>query len=319
MRIEAHPPGDLPAEAVALRRQVFTEEQQVPEALEWDDTDAIAVHYIVRDDRDNPVATARLYEAEDSCGGIGRMAVAARARGRDVGTQLLSRMLADGLDHYDRFTLSAQEAAVDFYRRLGFYVVSDRYMDAGIPHRCMNCNTPSLVTRQHPETRCPFLLASDTTSWQLNADRDQLEAMRTMAEQATRRLWIYDTTLSHALYDDSVLEEAVSRLARRSRHSDIRFLIHDDTPLVGRRHGLVELMRRLPSRMALRLVNTSYPHGDRPAILVDDSGVISRHDFNGPDGFANASAPRRVRPFAETFERAWEYGRNSLELRELPL
>lgn len=319
MRIEAHSPGDLPAAAVALRRHVFTEEQRVPEELEWDDTDASAVHYLARDDHDDPIATARLYEVESGCGGIGRMAVAASARGRDLGTRLLGRMLEDGLEHYDRFTLGAQEAAVDFYRRLGFYVVSDRYMDAGIPHRRMNCTSPSLVMHQQPETRCPFLLASDTTSWQLGADRDQLEALRAMAEQATRRLWIYDSTLSHALYDDGVLEEAVSRLARRSRHSDIRFLIHDDSPLVGRRHGLVELMRRLPSRMALRLVNPRYPHGDRPAIMVDDSGAISRHDFNAPEGFATASAPRRVRPFAETFERAWEYGRSSLELRDLPL
>ena len=319
MRIEALPPGELPEAAVALRRRVFTEEQQVPEELEWDDTDAHAVHYLAWDDREEAIATARLYEAETGCGGIGRMAVAASARGGDVGTRLLKQMLEDGLAHYDRFTLSAQEAAVDFYRRLGFYVVSDRYMDAGIPHRRMNCTAPSLVTRQQPETRCPFLLASDTTSWQLEAYQDQLEALRAMAEQATRRLWIYDSTLSHALYDDDVLEEAVSRLARRSRHSDIRFLIHDDSPLVGRRHGLVELMRRLPSRMALRLVNTSYPHGERPAIIVDDSGAISRHDFNAPEGFANASAPRRVRPFAETFERAWEYGRSSLELRDLPL
>lgn len=319
MRIEAHPPGALPDAAVALRRRVFTEEQQVPEELEWDDTDSSAVHYLVRNDQDEAVATARLYEAEPGCGGIGRMAVFASARGQDVGTQLLNRMLQDGLDHYDRFTLSAQEAAVDFYRRLGFYVVSDRYMDAGIPHRRMNCTAPSLVTRQEAETRCPFLLASDTTSWQLGKEQHQLEALRAMTEQATRRLWIYDRSLNHALYDDDVLEQAVSRLARRSRHSDIRFLIHDDSPLVGRRHGLVELMRRLPSRMALRLVNTSYPHGDRPAIMVDDSGAISRHDFDTTEGFANASAPRRVRPFAETFERAWEYGRNSLELRDLPL
>lgn len=319
MRIEAHPAGDLPAEAIALRRRVFTEEQRVPEELEWDDTDASAVHYLLWDDQDDAIATARLYDAGTGCGGIGRMAVAASARRRNLGTQLLGRMVADGLTHYNRFTLSAQESAMDFYRRLGFYVVSDRYMDAGIAHRRMNCTTPSLVTRQSPETRHPFLLASDTTSWKLAFEQDQLEALRAMGEQATRRLWIYDTTLSHALYDDGVLEAAVSRLARRSRHSDIRFLIHDDSPLVGRRHGLVDLMRRLPSRIGLRLVNTSYPHGDRPAMLVDDSGAISRHDFNAPEGFANASAPRRVRPRAETFERAWEYGRNSLELRDLPL
>ncbi|XOZ34072.1 GNAT family N-acetyltransferase [Halomonadaceae bacterium KBTZ08] len=319
MRIEAHPAGELPEAAIALRRQVFTREQQVPEELEWDETDAEAVHYMVHDDSGEPIATARLYEAADGWAGIGRMAVSAAARGQDVGTHLLNRMLQDGLANWNRFTLSAQEAAVDFYRRLGFYVVSERYMDAGIPHRRMNCTAPSLVTRQQAETRCPFMLASDTTSWQLSVNGDQLEALLAMTEQATRRLWIYDNLLSHALYDDSVLEQAVSHLARRSRHSDIRFLIHDDTPLVKRRHGLVQLMRRLPSRIALRLVNTSYPHGDRPVILVDDSGVISRHDFDTAEGFANASAPRRVRPFAEEFERAWEHGRSSVELRDLPL
>lgn len=319
MRIEAHPPGHLPEAAIALRRRVFTEEQKVPEELEWDETDAGAVHYLVHDDQGEPIATARLYEADTGCGGIGRMAVAASARGQDVGTQLLARMLEDGLQHYDRFTLSAQEAAVDFYRRLGFYVVSERYMDAGIPHRRMNCTAPSLVVRQQAETRCPFLLASDTTSWQLSAEGDQLEALRAMTEQATRRLWIYDDTLSHARYDDTVLEQAVSHLARRSRHSDIRFLIHDDAPLVRRRHALVALMRRLPSRMALRLVNPGYPYPERPMVMVDDSGAISRHDFDTPEGFANASAARRVLPFAEAFERAWEYGRGSLELRELPL
>lgn len=319
MKIQAHPAGSLPEDAITLRRRVFTAEQQVPEELEWDDTDASAVHYLVHDDEDEPIATARLYEAATDWGGIGRMAVSASARGAGVGTRLLTRMLDDGLTRWNRFTLSAQEAAVDFYRRLGFYVVSDRYMDAGIPHRRMNCTAPSLVTRQQAETRCPLLLACDTTSWQLSANGDQLEALIAMAEQATRRLWIYDTTLSHALYDDSVLQQAVSHLARRSRHSDIRFLIHDDTPLVKRRHSLVQLMRRLPSCMTLRLVNPSYSHGSRPVIVVDDSGVISRHDFNSAEGFANASAPRRVRPFAEEFERTWEYGRSSVELRELPL
>lgn len=319
MRIEAHPAGQLPEAAIALRRQVFTGEQQIPEELEWDETDAKAVHYMVHDDDGEPIATARLYETASGWAGIGRMAVSPSTRGQDVGTRLLSRMLQDGLANWSRFTLSAQEAAVDFYRRLGFYVVSERYMDAGIPHRRMNCTAPSLITRQQAETRCPFMLASDTTSWQLRVNGDQLEALLAMTEQATRRLWIYDNLLSHAFYDDSVLEQAVSHLARRSRHSDIRFLIHDDSPLVRRRHGLVQLMRRLPSRMALRLVNTGYPYGDRPAILVDDSGIISRHDFDTAEGFANASAPRRVRPFAEEFERAWEHGRSSVELRDLPL
>ena len=319
MKIERYDWEQLPSAIAQLRQTVFIREQAVPEELEWDETDQIASHYLVRDDGGAPIATARLYPAEDDAGGIGRMAVSRDQRGHGVGTALLRRIMSDAFNDYDYLVLSAQEGAVDFYRRLGFYVVTDSYMDAGIPHRGMRCTAPGPLLEQEPDTRCPFLLASDTTSWLIKAEMDHLQLLRGLADQATRRFWIYDTTLSHSLYDDHFLTEALSRLARRSRHSDIRFLIHDDYPLVKRRHRLVQLMRRLPSRIALGLVNTSYPHGDRPCVLVDDSGVVIRHDFDHIEGFANFSAPRRVRPLGEDFERAWDYARESMELRQLRL
>ncbi|TDT39417.1 putative GNAT family N-acyltransferase [Halospina denitrificans] len=318
MNTERYGWDQLPDAITQLRQTVFTQEQQVPPELEWDETDRIATHYLVRDDSGTPLATARLYPEEDGAGGIGRMAVSREQRTLGVGTVLLREMMHDAFSEYDYLVLSAQEGAVDFYRRLGFYVVSDTYMDAGIPHRAMRCTAPGLLLDQEPETRCPFLLASDTTSWQIKGETDQLQLVRALADQATRRFWLYDTTLSHGLYDDHFLTEALSRLARRSRHSDIRFLIHDDYPLVKRRHRLVQLMRRLPSRISLGLVNTTYPHGDRPCVIADDSGVLIRHDFDHIEGFANFSAPRRVRPFGEDFARAWDYSRESIELRQLP-
>lgn len=319
MKIERHAWDALPDAITELRQAVFIQEQQVPPELEWDDTDPIASHYLARDDSGKPLAAARLYPDQDGAGGIGRMAVDPDHRQQGVGTALLRRMMRDAFGEYDYLVLSAQEGAVDFYRRLGFYVVSAGYMDAGIPHRAMRCTAPGLLLDQEPETRCPFLLASDTTSWQVTGETDQIQLLRALADQATRRFWLYDSTLSHSLYDDQFLAEALSRLARRSRHSDIRFLIHDDYPLVKKRHRLVQLMQRLPSRISLGLVNTSYPHGDRPCLLVDDSGVLVRHDFDHVEGFGNFSAPRRVRPFSEDFERAWDYSRESIELRQLPL
>lgn len=319
MNIERYGWEQLPEAITQLRKTVFTQEQQVPPELEWDDTDQIATHYLVSDDRGEPLATARLYPAEDSAGGIGRMAVSQAQRHQGLGTALVRQIMHDAFSDYDYLVLSAQEGAVDFYRRLGFYVVSDSYMDAGIPHRTMRCTAPGLLLGQTPETRCPFLMASDTTSWLISGESDHLQLVRALADQATRRFWIYDKTLSHALYDDHFLTEALSRLARRSRHSDVRFLIHDDYPLVKKRHRLVQLMQRLPSRIALGLVNTSYPHGDRPCVIVDDSGVLIRHDFDHIEGFANFSAPRRVKPFGEDYERAWDYRRESIELRQLPL
>ena len=319
MKTESYSWEQLPRAVAELRRTVFTHEQQIPESLEWDDTDRIAVHYLARDDEGNPVATARLYPGEEGAGRVGRMAVASEKRMQGTGTALMRAILNDAVTEYDYLTLSAQEGAVDFYRQLGFHVVSESYMEAGIPHRSMRCMAPALLVSRTPDTRRPFLLAADTTSWRITADHEQLQLLRSLSDQATRRFWLYDNTLSHTLYDDHFLTQALSRLGRRSRRSDIRFLIHDDSPLVRRRHRLVQLMRRLPSRINLKLVNTSYPHGDRPSVLVDDSGVLIRHDFASLDGFANFRAPGRVRRFEEEFEQAWNYGSESIELRQLPL
>ena len=38
------------------------------------------------------------------------------------------------INSINKIELSAQEHAVEFYKKYGFSVVSDVYMDAGIPH-----------------------------------------------------------------------------------------------------------------------------------------------------------------------------------------
>ncbi|MEE3170519.1 MAG: N-acetyltransferase, partial [Pseudomonadota bacterium] len=137
--------------------------------------------------------------------------------------------------------------------------------------------------------------------------------------QAGQRIWLYDRLLSHDLYDRHRFRDLISTLARRHRLSEVRLLIHDDKPLVKRRHQLVELMRRLPSRMELRLVNTDYPVADQPFALVDREGVVYRHNFDKPEGFAKFADGGRVKLLSEDFQRMWDAARPSLELRELPL
>ena len=101
--------------------------------------------------------------------------------------------------------------------------------------------------------------------------------------------------------------------------SEVRILIHEDKPLVERRHRLVELMRRLPSSISLKLVNSDYPSEDAAFMLVDQEGVLYRHSPRALSGFANFAATGRVRPLAESFQRMWDLGKASIELRQLPL
>lgn len=134
--VEYYITDDLAA-CLALRRQVFIDEQSVPEAEEVDGKDDTAIH-ILASENGRPLGTARLLIAGDMAK-IGRVCVLADARGRGVGAGLMRFALAYLAERGDvaRARLGAQTHALDFYRRLGFAVCGPEYLDAGIPHRDM--------------------------------------------------------------------------------------------------------------------------------------------------------------------------------------
>lgn len=126
---------NLREHAQALRIEVFVVEQGVPIELEWDEGDEVAIHAVAYDAEGQPIATGRLLPD----GHIGRMAVRKSARGRGIGAAVLQALLAEAKRlGYGRLVLHAQTHAVDFYRRHGFVVEGDEFMEAGIPHRLMS-------------------------------------------------------------------------------------------------------------------------------------------------------------------------------------
>jgi ElaA protein len=121
----------------ALRRTVFIQEQNVPEADEMDDLDDQAIHLLAWQG-DTPVGTARLL-VNGNIGKIGRVCVLAQARGTGLGAQLI-RASMDILREQAGVTLAklgAQTHAIGFYKKLGFVAQGPVYDDGGIPHRDM--------------------------------------------------------------------------------------------------------------------------------------------------------------------------------------
>jgi predicted GNAT family N-acyltransferase len=134
------------AEALAVRRRVFIEEQSVPEALEIDEHDAdpagvgSAIHVLARLDGE-AIATGRLLLHRDEKGHvhIGRVAVLATHRGRGVGRQVMQALHAIARERgCAAITLAAQLHAIGFYERLGYRARGDVFLDAGIEHRWMD-------------------------------------------------------------------------------------------------------------------------------------------------------------------------------------
>jgi predicted GNAT family N-acyltransferase len=124
-------------EALALRRDVFVDEQGVPADLEVDDQDTEAKHLVALAKLGTSeliVGTLRLLAGE-ACGGVGRVAVRADFRQRGIGRLLLIEALEEcERQRYSTVALTAQLASVGFYRALGFEVTSGTFQDAGIAH-----------------------------------------------------------------------------------------------------------------------------------------------------------------------------------------
>jgi len=128
--------ADLAA-ALEVRREVFIEEQDVPEELELDGKDGEATHFLARIDGD-PVGTARLREYDDGVAKVERVAVREPLRGEGWGERIMAAVESHAREAgYERVRLAAQVPVVGFYERLGYEIVSEEFEDAGIPHRSM--------------------------------------------------------------------------------------------------------------------------------------------------------------------------------------
>ena len=119
-----------------IREKVYIQEQKVTPQLEWDGMDEKAIHFLVFNDK-AAIGCARAIVIKDHMQ-LGRMAVLKEYRGQGIGSALLEKaMTIAKLNQLSAIYISAQCHAIDFYKKFGFEVKSDIYLDAEIPHRDM--------------------------------------------------------------------------------------------------------------------------------------------------------------------------------------
>lgn len=124
--------------AIEIRFQVFVNEQNVSKHLEYDGLDFDAVHYLITVDK-TPVATARWRETEEGIK-LERFAVLKEYRGLALGILLLKYILREVIPSKKAIYLHAQESAVGFYEKFGFYKKGESFNEADIIHYNMFYN-----------------------------------------------------------------------------------------------------------------------------------------------------------------------------------
>lgn len=286
----------------SVRTRVFVEEQAVPAALEWDDCDDTAYHWLATADDGAPIGTARMLRD----GHIGRMAVVPAWRGRGVGSALLAAALrrAREDDLYEAY-LYAQTHAVPFYERAGFQVVGEPFMDANIPHLTMRLQlAPRRLLGVHGGDFAPPGYA---------------DAAAELIAQAGKQLRILSADLDPTTFGRDDIIAALSALARKSRFSDIRVLVLDNSKLVGGKHGLLALQRRLSSSIRFRRPRND-PVDIRDNLIIADLSGILVQSIREPEAIrANFNNRPVAQNYIAQFDDLWERAEEDPELRQLEI
>lgn len=163
------------------------------------------------------------------------------------------------------------------------------------------------------------VLGTDESTHLFSSPEDLKQLTSKMVAQATNKVRLLSHHLNKEIYDYEPIREALSKLARTNSRSVIELLIVDEHSVVVSSPRLLELARRLPSSIHLKVINKAYPYDSSAMMLVDRCGVIFQKENSIFEGFANFNSPSRNKQLTEQFDQLWSHATESQELRQLRL
>ena len=122
-------------EILKSRTEIFLLEQNII-CQDMDDVDYEAIHMFLWDNN-RVMAYLRLFRINDNDLKIGRVLSISHKMG--LGRKLMENALSYIKDNisYNYIYIDAQVQAIGYYEKFGFRVISDEFLDEGIPHKKM--------------------------------------------------------------------------------------------------------------------------------------------------------------------------------------
>jgi len=122
-------------EIIKSRSEIFLLEQNIV-CQDLDDVDYNSVHCFFYDDK-RVIAYLRAFALDNDTVTIGRVLTLEHRKG--LGSELMKKSIEEIQKRFQckKISLHAQKQAVEFYKKLGFHITSDEFLEEGVVHVTM--------------------------------------------------------------------------------------------------------------------------------------------------------------------------------------
>lgn len=295
-----------------IRRQVFETELGQSDYALTDVIDESAIHWIATNADEHVVGVIRM-TAE---GEIDQFAVVDDYRRQGIGTTLLEL----ALQRARRFGLARVRIRTE---RDPSLLLANGFVESstGLFERDIEPENMEVEKRQNAGEEftgdVTYKLGHDKQLILLRRESDFQNIIMEMAKQARQSIQIYSPNLTHDLFDKPELMQICSNLARRNRYTRVEMLVFDPHRIIKNGHALLNISRKLPSSIGIKIVDPDMRQLNHEYVLVDSYGVIYRQDHESWEGtgcFYDITEGNRL---SRQFAAAWESGLLDPNLRQL--
>jgi len=167
----------------------------------------------------------------------------------------------------------------------------------------------------------PGTLVLGETDLEFRVERaeDLRAAMLALAQQGRRTLDLVTRHLDPPLLDREDFADAVKAVALGSKYAEIRILLLDPGPVVGRGHRLVQLAQRLSSFVQLRVPSPEHKEFNEAWLVVDKRAYAHRRFSDRFEATVNFNDPRLASQLGNRFDEIWQRATPDPNLRRLHL
>ncbi len=161
------------------------------------------------------------------------------------------------------------------------------------------------------------ILGTTSGKSHLNTAEECQFAAFSLASQATKNIYIFSHDLEPRIYNQVPFLEAIKDLAISSSQTHIRILLQDNEKAQREGHRLVQLWRRLTSKIEIRRPHPDYINHPESFLVADETGYLHHRFYTSYEATVDFNSRLEAGKLSSFFNEVWEQSEPDSELRDL--